>query len=261
MKAANQTIYPLQGWALDRPQRKFRDDAMAPRAQIVFLPGLLCDARVFEAQTRALAPFAETKVPDFTQAASITEMGQVALAAFDGPVTLVGFSMGGRAALEALRLAPSRIDKLVLMDTGAHPGSDKEMPGRLAVIELAHKEGMKALAAKWLPPMLHPARETDPELIAPLTEMVLGMTPEIHERQIRALMGRPDAGPLLAKIACPTLVMVGRQDRWATLEQHQALHAAISGSRLEVIEDAGHFACYERPNAVNAALLDFLGFA
>ena len=61
---------------------------MAPRAQIVFLPGLLCDARVFEAQTRALAPFAATKVPDFTQAASITEMGQVALAEFDGPVTL-----------------------------------------------------------------------------------------------------------------------------------------------------------------------------
>ena len=234
---------------------------MAPRAQIVFLPGLLCDARVFAAQTRALAPFADTKVADFTKAASIVEMGAAALAAFDGPVTIVGFSMGGRAALEALRLAPSRVERLVLMDTGAHPGSDKEMPGRLAVIELAHKEGMKALAAKWLPPMLHPARETDPALIAPLTEMVLGMNPDIHERQVRALMGRPDARPLLPQIACPTLVMVGRQDRWATLEQHEALAAAIPGAQLSVIEDAGHFACYERPDAVNKALLDFLGFA
>lgn len=234
---------------------------MAPRAQIVFLPGLLCDARVFAAQIRALAPFADTKVADFTNAASITEMGEIALAAFDGPVTIVGFSMGGRAALEAVRLAPSRVERLVLMDTGAHPGSDKEMPGRLAVIDLAHKEGMKALAAKWLPPMLHPARETDPAVMAPLTDMVLGMTPEIHERQIRALMGRPDARPLLPKIACPTLVMVGRQDRWATLEQHEVLAAAIPGSRLSVIEDAGHFACYERPEAVNKALLDFMGYA
>lgn len=234
---------------------------MAPRAQIVFLPGLLCDARVFAAQTRALAPFADTKVADFTDAASITRMGEIALAAFDGPVTIVGFSMGGRAALEAVRLAPQRVERLVLMDTGAHPGSEKEIPGRLAVIELAHKEGMKALAAKWLPPMLHPARETDPALIAPLTEIVLGMTPAIHERQIRALMGRPDARPMLPRIACPTLVMVGRQDRWATLEQHEALAAAIPGSRLAVIEDAGHFACFERPEAVNAALLDFLGFA
>lgn len=233
---------------------------MAPRAQIVFLPGLLCDARVFAAQRAALAPFADTKVADFTAATSITEMGEIGLAAFDGPITIVGFSMGGRAALEAVRLAPQRVERLVLMDTGAHPGSEKEMPGRLAVIDLAHKEGMKALAAKWLPPMLHPAREADPALIAPLTEMVLGMTPEIHERQIRALMGRPDARPLLARIACPTLVMVGRQDRWATLEQHEALAAAIPGSRLAVIEDAGHFACYERPAAVNKALLGFLGF-
>ncbi|MEA5501997.1 alpha/beta fold hydrolase [Halotia wernerae UHCC 0503] len=234
---------------------------MAPRAQIVFLPGLLCDARVFAAQTRALAPFADTKVADFTDAASITRMAEIALAAFDGPVTIVGFSMGGRAALEAVRLAPQRVERLVLMDTGAHPGSEKEIPGRLAVIELAHKEGMKALAAKWLPPMLHPARETDPALIAPLSEIVVGMTPAIHERQIRALMGRPDARPMLPRIACPTLVMVGRQDRWATLEQHEALAAAIPGSRLSVIEDAGHFACFERPEAVNAALLDFLGFA
>lgn len=234
---------------------------MAPRAQIVFLPGLLCDARVFAAQTRALAPFADTKVADFTKAASITEMGEIALAAFDGKVTIVGFSMGGRAALEAMRLAPQRVERLVLMDTGAHPGSDKEMPGRLAVIELAHKEGMKALAAKWLPPMLHPARETDPAVIDPLTEMVMDMTPEMHERQIRALMGRPDARPLLSKIACPTLVMVGRQDRWATLAQHETLVAAIPGSRLAVIEDAGHFACFERPEAVNKALLEFLGFA
>ncbi len=234
---------------------------MAPRAQIVFLPGLLCDARVFAAQTRALAPFADTKVADFTKAASIAEMSEIALAAFDGPLAIIGFSMGGRAALEAVRMAPQRVERLVLMDTGAHPGSEKEMPGRLTAIGLAHAQGMEALAAKWLPPMLHPARETDPSLIVPLTKMVLDMTPEIHERQIRALMGRPDARPDLAKIACPTLVMVGRQDRWATLEQHEALAGAIPGSRFAVIENAGHFACFERPEAVNQALLDFLGFA
>jgi pimeloyl-ACP methyl ester carboxylesterase len=54
-------------------------------------------------------------------------------------------------------------------------------------------------------------------------------------------------------------VLCGRQDRWATLAQHEALASAIPGARLEVIEDSGHFAPVERPAAVSAALLKWIG--
>lgn len=227
------------------------------RPRIVFLPGLLCDAEVFAVQVAALAPFADVAVADFTGCDTIEAMARVALARFDGPVSLVGFSMGGRAALEAVRVAPQRVERLVLMDTGATPARDGEAAGRMELVELAHRDGMRALAARWLPPMVHADREADPTLIGPITAMVERMTPAIFERQIRALLGRPDARPVLAAVRCPTLVVVGRQDRWSPLEQNRALAETVPGARLAVIEDAGHFSPVERPEAVAAALVEF----
>ena len=226
--------------------------------RVIFLPGLLCDASSFTHQIAALAPLAEVVVADFSKAATIPDMAGIALELAGDDAVLIGHSMGGRAALEAVRLAPDRVAGLCLMDTGVTPGKPEEIPRRMELVELAYREGMAALAARWLPPMLHEARETDAGLIEPLTAMVLRASPEQHERQIRALIGRPDARPGLAAIRCPTLVLVGRQDRWSPLAQHQDIAAAIPGAELAIIEDAGHFAPVERPEAVSAALLRWL---
>lgn len=230
------------------------------RNKIIFLPGLLCDKSVFEAQIRALSPFADVLVADFSDLDSIEGMAARALALAEGPITLIGFSMGGRAALEVCRQAPGRITRLCLMDTGAGPARAHEAGTRGALQKLAHEQGMKALAAAWLPPMLHIDRETEAGLVEPLVAMVERASAAQHDRQIKALLNRPDARPVLPAIACPTLVMVGRQDRWATLAQHEEMAAAIPGAKLVVIEDAGHFVSVERPEAVTAALMAWLGF-
>jgi pimeloyl-ACP methyl ester carboxylesterase len=168
--------------------------------------------------------------------------------------------MGGRAALQAIRLQPERVRRLCLMDTGATPARENESESRKPLVDLAFGEGMGALAARWLPPMLHVDRECDPALIDPLTAMVKRATPEQHARQIQALLSRPDARPVLQGIRCPVLVMVGRQDRWSTLAQHEDMAAAIPGAELTVIEDAGHFVSVERPDAVTRALMRWFGF-
>jgi len=232
---------------------------MTDRPRIVFLPGLLCDASVFAAQVAALSPHADVFVADFSRDDSVAGMARTALSSASGRLSLVGYSMGGRVALEAVRTAPDRVERLCLMDTGFGPSREAELPGRQALVDLANREGMAALAASWLPPMLHPAREADRTLLDPLSAMVGRASPAQHERQIRALIGRPDATPVLPTIGCPTLVMCGRQDRWATLAQHETMAAAIPGARLEVIEDSGHFAPVERPAAVSAALLRWIG--
>ncbi|MCA0424233.1 MAG: alpha/beta hydrolase [Proteobacteria bacterium] len=229
------------------------------RRKIVFMPGLLCDATVFARQAAALVPIADVAIADFSEAKSIDEMAEIALSIFAGPVTLIGFSMGGRAALAACRLDGQRINGLCLMDTGAAPADDDEMDRRMPLVELANMEGMSALAARWLPPMVHVDRETDASLIGPLTKMVERATPAMHERQVRALVSRPDARPVLQTITCPTLVMVGRQDRWSPLADHEVMADAIPDARLAIIENCGHFAPVERPDEVTDTLRLWLG--
>jgi pimeloyl-ACP methyl ester carboxylesterase len=227
--------------------------------QVVLLPGLLCDSSVWAAQRAALRATADVAVADFSQHESISGMAEAALDLMSGPIVAIGHSMGARVALEMVRQAPDRIVKLALLDTGTHPRQPGEEAKRQVLVDLAFSEGMSALAARWLPPMVHEARVDDRTLMRPLTEMVLRASPEQHARQIRALLGRPDAMPLLPKIACPTLVMVGRQDRWSPLAQHEAIAEAVPGAELVVIEDSGHMAPVERPGEVSDALLAWLG--
>jgi len=80
------------------------------------------------------------------------------------------------------------------------------------------------------------------------------MTPEIHERQMRALLDRPDASASIGAYTAPLLLMVGRQDQWSPVAQHEAIAQLCTQARLEIIEDAGHFAPVEQPAAVAGLL-------
>ncbi|MBM3511336.1 MAG: alpha/beta fold hydrolase [Alphaproteobacteria bacterium] len=116
--------------------------------RIVFLPGLLCDGGVFTAQTAALARRVGISIADFTEAKTIEDMARAALDAFEGPVALVGFSMGGRAAIEAARLAPGRVARVCLMGTGFAAASDTERRERRAALDLVRRQGIGALGSR-----------------------------------------------------------------------------------------------------------------
>lgn len=233
---------------------------MSNRPTIVLLPGLLCDASIWAAQIEALGPHADVVVADFSQHDSIEDMARSALAMVDGPIVAIGHSMGARAAMEMVRLAPERIERLVLIDTGIHPRREGEEASRQVLVDLAFAEGMDALAERWLPPMVHEDRVNYRTLMEPLKAMVLRATPEQHRRQIQALLNRPDARTHLSRIACPTLVMVGRQDRWSPLAQHEEIAAAIPNAELVIIEDSGHMSLVEQPEQISRALLRWLNF-
>ena len=226
---------------------------------VLFLPGLLCDAWVFDHQVRAIAPHFPCVVADFSTQDSLVDMARAALAAADGPLIVVGHSMGGRVAFEMMRLAADRIVRFCVMDTGIHPALPGEAEARQTLIDLATEKGMTALAACWLPPMVHPDRVADPALMEPLTRMVERATPDRFRRQIRALVTRPDAADVLPLVTCPTLVVVGRQDQWSPLARHETIVARVRGSELAIVEDCGHMVSVERPEALADILLKWLG--
>ncbi|MCB1336702.1 MAG: alpha/beta fold hydrolase [Maritimibacter sp.] len=221
----------------------------------VLIPGLLCDRFVWEPVLARI----EAEVADLSTQDSIAGMAEDTLAAFPGKLRLAGHSMGARVAMEMARRAPERIERLALLDTGIHPLKAGETEKRAQIVALAYEKGMAALAESWLPPMVHAPNRANRALMEGLTEMVLRKSPELHERQIRALVGRPDAAAYLGEIACPTLLVVGREDAWSPVAQHEDMLALMPDARLEVVEEAGHFAPVEQPDTVAGLLTDFLG--
>jgi pimeloyl-ACP methyl ester carboxylesterase len=222
---------------------------------LVLIPGLLCDAVSWDPVRHLLG---QGVVADVTEQDSIEAMAAQVLASFDGPLAVAGHSMGARVGMEMWRQAPDRLRRLALLDTGLDPRKDTEIAGRQRRLDLAHAEGMAALCDDWLPPMVHPSRHNDPGVMGPLRAMVLSKTPEIHDRQIKALLNRPDARPVLATITVPTLVLVGRDDQWSPVAQHEDIAHVVPGARLVIVDEAGHFAPFERPEAVAAAMQDWL---
>lgn len=220
----------------------------------VLIPGLLCDRFVWEPLLARL----DAAVADLSTQDSIAQMAADTLATFPGPLHVAGHSMGARVAMEMAHQAPERVERLVLLDTGIHPLKEGEPAKRAAIVALAYEQGMAALAETWLPPMVHEPNRANQSLMRGLTDMVLSKTPELHERQIRALVGRPDASAYLAQISCPTLLVVGRQDAWSPLAQHEDMLHLLPDARLEIVEGAGHFAPVEQPQAVADLVAPFL---
>lgn len=221
----------------------------------LLIPGLLSDGFVWTELTTRMP---QARVADLSTQDSITDMARDCLERCPGPLRVAGHSMGGRVALEMARLAPERVERLALLDTGIHPLRPGEPESRAEIVAFAHSAGMAALADRWLPPMVGPARRADTTLMQDLRDMVLRMDPDLHERQITALVDRPDAAAGLERLRGPLLLVVGRDDEWSPVAQHVEIQRLVPGARLEVVDDAGHFAPVEQPAVVADLLEPFL---
>lgn len=229
---------------------------------IVFLPGLLCDEVVWQEQRKALS-FADSISPSYGHAASIEEMARLVLSEVGAErFSLAGHSMGGRVALEIARMAPQRVERLALLDTGMEPiaageAGASERAKRKALLDKALENGMREMGAQWARGMVHPGR-LDTPLFEEVLDMVARFTPSIFAAQIDALLGRPDATAVLQALNCPTLLVCGRQDLWSPLSRHERMQQLCPGAELVVIEDSGHMSTMEQPEQVSKALADWM---
>lgn len=228
------------------------------------LPGLACDQGVWQRQIDALSDVAACTCPDYGPLDSLTGMAEAALRAVPERFSVAGHSMGGRVALEIYRLAPDRVARIALLNTGYLPlaagaAGEEERRKRAEFVALAHSQEMRAMLKQWLPPMIDSRRHGDAALVDSIIEMMSRKTPEIFAAQVSALLARPDASPVLEQIRCPALLITGREDGWSGPAQHSAMAAKIEGSQLVIVPDCGHMSPLERPAEVSAALREWLG--
>lgn len=224
------------------------------KTPLVLMPGLLCNDALWRHQIDTLADVAEVTVADMSRDESLKGMAERMLAAAPERFALAGLSMGGYAAFEVMRLAPQRVERLALLDTSARADTEERRDERLKAMNLVERGNFQGMTRKLLPWFVHEDRVDDERLMSIIKKSAQDVGNEAFIRQQTAIMGRPDSRADLARIACPTLVLCGRQDRMTPPALHDEMAAEIPGARLVVVEDCGHLAPLEQPHAVSAVL-------
>jgi 3-oxoadipate enol-lactonase len=173
---------------------------------------------------------------------------------------LCGLSMGGYAAFAFLRKYPQRVSGLILADT--RPGADtpEAQANRENVARIAETQGTGAIADLQVPRVLSEyTRLHHPQVEMRVRQMIEAATSQGIAAASRGMGQRADSTDLLARIACPTLIIVGEQDALTPPGVAQEYAAQIPDAQLVVITNAGHLSNLEQPEAFVQAIRGFLG--
>jgi pimeloyl-ACP methyl ester carboxylesterase len=231
---------------------------MTDKIPLLLLPGLLCDRQLWAPQVAGLSDIAETVVADLTRDDSFAAMAGRALAGAPPRFALAGLSMGGYVAQEIMRVAPERVTLLALLDTSARADTPDQSQRRRDLIALSERGQFHGVTPRLLPNLIHPDRLNDAALVKIVTDMAQSVGVEGFRRQETAILARRDGRPDLARIAVPTLVLCGRDDKLTPLNLAEEMAALIPRAKLHIVEHCGHMTTLERPEQVNAGMRDWL---
>ena len=189
---------------------------------------------------------------------TIDRLGRDAVAVLDhlgiSRAHFCGLSMGGMVGMWLLTHAPERIDRAVLSNTAAHMGPVELWNGRIA---LAKEGGMEATVEptvkRWFPAAFH---EAAPAAIERMRDMIRRTPLAGYIGSCEAIRDM-DQRETIRGIRNPTLVIIGAKDPATTPEAGRAIHAAIPGAALAVL-DAAHLSNIEQPAAYASTVEEFL---
>ncbi len=209
---------------------------------LVLLPAMGCDGQLWARQVVDLGDVAHPELGDLTVDDTLAGMAARVLAYAPPRFAVAGVSLGGYVALEMVRQAPERIDRIALF------GTRETMRMRPRTVR---EQGMLATAP-----------HADPMLTSiisgPVQAMAERVGAEVFERQQRALLARPDIAPAIDAVHVPTLVAVGDRDRICLPDDARALAERIPEARFHELRHCGHLAPMERPGEVTMLLREWL---
>ena len=169
---------------------------------------------------------------------------------------IAGLSMGGYVLFSFWRRHPERARSLIFIDTKAEADSDEAKAGREKTAETAASQGMQpiyeTLASKVV------GSSPSVEVQDKLKEMMLGTAPEVAAADALAMRDRADSTADLPNITVPVLWLHGEEDALMPIEGARASAAKVPGAKFVSIPKGGHVSPMENPEAVNAAIQEFL---
>jgi len=227
---------------------------------LMLVPGMMCDARVYTPQIAAFCGDRTLHLPVLRGADTTEGLAHRILVNAPERFALAGLSMGGIIAMEVMARAPERVERLALLDTNPCDELPELRARRSPQIERVRNGGLKEVMSEEMKPN-YLADGTDMRMILDLCmRMALDLGPDTFISQSLALRDRPDRREVLRGIRVPTLIMCGREDRLCPLSRHEFMRDLVPGSRLEIIEGAGHLPVLEQPQRTNEVISRWLNW-
>jgi len=230
-----------------------RDDT--ERLTVVFLPAMLCNDELYHPQIEALRDLVDPMtlmVAEATMAESATSVLRQAPPHF----LLVGTSYGGSLALEVVTRAPSRVMGLWLM--GCSPGPHSDPTAARLRNDRVQRGEFDAVVEELATTIAYEGGPHAVSATSGFRRMAKLAGPGVFLRQNTALLGRLDRRADLARIGCPTLLVGGRDDRFASVQHGAEMGALIPGARFDVLDGCGHLPTLERPEATIGPVREWL---
>lgn len=267
---------PSKGYNLTLPVNNFLlsyDDIGDSLVPILFLHGFPFDKSMWQGQLDALKADYRLIACDIRGFGKSTDEGtwlSIDLFADDlilfmdalglSKVIICGLSMGGFIALNAVDRYPDRFGALILCDTQCIADTAEIKAHRYKTIGEIERNGPTGFNADFIQSVFHETSLSDKKsVIEQVAKVVEANSTHIITQGLLALAERSDRCSALANISVPTLILCGRSDQVTPLSESLAMHAAIQGAVLEVIEMAGHVSNLEQAAVFNTHLHAFLG--
>jgi pimeloyl-ACP methyl ester carboxylesterase len=223
--------------------------------KIALLHALPFDERLWEPQLPALTGH-EVHAPTlYGLGSSMDEWALGVLQQVPGKLVAVGASMGGYCASAIARLAPERLEAIVLVGSRADADPPERAPLRAEWIATVREQGAEGFWETVAKNFFTP--HADPAVVARAHQIVGEQDPEDLVRAIEAIRDRPDSTEAVTS-GIPLLVVAGGEDKLIPAEVARELAAASPNGRAEIVEGCGHLPGMERPDEFNLILTTFL---
>ena len=226
---------------------------------LVLIPGMMCDARLFAPQLAELSAGRTVMVADISGADTIAALASRVLSDAPSRMALAGLSMGGIVAMDMLRQAPERIERVALMDTNHRAETPDRQALRGPQVERVFAGALRQVLIEEMKPLyLAPENRNDESILGCALDMAMALGPDVFARQSAALRSRPDQSETLRAARIPSLVLCGEHDSLCPVERHREMVELLPSARLEIIAGAGHLSTLERPAETTEALRNWL---
>ncbi|KRF36794.1 3-oxoadipate enol-lactonase [Nocardioides sp. Soil805] len=168
---------------------------------------------------------------------------------------VVGLSLGGMTGMRLAARNPERVDRLVVLCTGAHLTPSSGWHDRAATVrEQGSASVAEAVVARWF---TAPYLEAHPDVRA-ASEALVADTPAEGYASCCEVIAAMDLRADLAKITAPTLAIAGADDPATPPPHLEAIAEGVHDGRLLVVPDSAHLANAEQPGTITPAIIEHL---